>query len=140
MNRKNIFISTFTLLVIFILCVFYFGQKEGKTEVPAKDVFALAILMDKVPHTSKLYQHYTETIDSQNGELTNVQYDHFKKAVSQIYESHGAESDKVNSMSELDIAKDNLRAFDDVGYMVVPESKIPEVREKLVEKIKMLEK
>lgn len=123
--------------VFLFISILLAPERKIEHTISSKDLTTLELLINKLPHNSHLFLDYQDKTDSGRRVLSDDEYHYFKQKVDLLYNSESRETDL--KQTPLEKARANLRAFDEVGAIVVPKELVSEVREKLVAKIKLLE-
>lgn len=142
MLKKNVKIINIVSLIIFgcmlyVFVHFYFIQKQNEHDSNVEYI-ELETQLSLLPVDSPPNIAFTKY--AQDQKITKEEYESVKLIYSNYMKSF--EWRKINkiNMTPLEKAKDNLDAFNDVGYLIVPPDKIELVREEMKKKIKKLEK
>lgn len=145
MKKKRVFINVLFLCVFaFMLLVFYSIYKaRNPVVIWASDAefISLGTKVSLIPNDSPPSIEYSKfKTDGRMSKNDFARIDKmFHEYLQQSVISKQAEIKKIEDMSPLEKAKDNLEAFDEFGYLVVPKEKIPEVRREMLSTIKRLE-
>lgn len=144
-KKKRLLINGIFLCVFaFMLFVFYSIYKARNPAVDwASDAefISLGTKVALIPKDSPPSVEYSKF--NNDGRMSKNDFERIDKMfhayLRQSVISKKAEIKKIEDMSPLEKAKDNLEAFDELGYLVVPKEKIPEVRHEMLSTIKRLE-
>lgn len=105
------------------------------------DIIVLSTKIALLPKNSQPSLAYGKLINKKH--ITKNEFYYVDKMVGD-YLANLPKKEKSNQnnpkhISKLDHAKANLQAFDEIGYLIVPKEKIPEVRDEMLKTIHRLE-
>lgn len=143
-NKRIMINLVFVFFFAFLLLVFYsiYQAKNPKVQMATDaDTIVLSTKIALLPKNSQPSLAYEKLINKKY--ITKNEFNDVDKMVGD-YLANLPKKEKSNQnnpkqISKLDHAKANLQAFDEIGYLIVPKEKIPEVRDEMLKTIHRLE-
>lgn len=134
-------LSAFIFLIVLSLLIIMSTAEKGKNSVMSNEDFVkIGLKISFLPPDSEPSKAFFSMIDDEK--ISKKDYQKLENMINLYLSDQGIKNQKIDTsnMSELDKAKANLKAFDEVGYLIVPEEKIKDARNEMLKNIENLEK
>lgn len=142
-KKKRLFIglSSFLIFLIALVMLFIISVNIRNSEgfVTDGEFVRLGLKISFLPPESEPSKAFFRL--SEDNRLSKSGYDQVENLLSSYFYEMDIRHKKIDTseMSELEKAKINLAAFNEIGYLIVPHERIDQTRNELIKNIKKLE-